>query len=304
MSAPVGGAAPASAQGRDVPVARPLPVPILATLIASGSLALVAVFFAVYAFGFSALQEQRSQHQLYAQLRGLLSPSSRVAPAIGGAIRPGTPVALINAPRGVLDDVVIVEGTSSADLLAGPGHLRDSPLPGQPGESIVMGRSVTAGAPFDSIGSLRTGDVITVVTGQGHFRFRVVDTRTAGSVLPQLGASGSLLTLETTVGSGFLGSLHPSRLEYVDAQLVGSPAAAPAGHVLAVPATEQQGHADPTAWPYVVFWLQGLLVAACGTAWLLLRWGRWHTWLVATPVLLALLWGLSTESMRLLPNVM
>ena len=31
-----------------------------------------------------------------------------------------------------LHDVVIVEGTDSGDLRDGPGHRRDTPLPGQP----------------------------------------------------------------------------------------------------------------------------------------------------------------------------
>ena len=64
-----------------------------------------------------------------------------------------------------LENVVVVEGTSSSDLLEGPGHLRDSPLPGQLGESIVMGKSATAGAPFGGIARLRKGDVINVTTG-------------------------------------------------------------------------------------------------------------------------------------------
>ena len=49
-----------------------------------------ALFFGVFAFGLSGLQEQRSQHVLYATFRGLLDPSSPNAPWIGG----NTPLAL------------------------------------------------------------------------------------------------------------------------------------------------------------------------------------------------------------------
>jgi len=37
--------------------------------------------------------------------------------------------------------------------------------------------------------------------------------------------------------------------------------------------------------------------------WLWSRWGILRAWVVGAPVLLALLWGLSNEAMRLLPNV-
>ena len=253
--------------------------------------------------GSSALQEQRSQDQLFASFRGLLDPSSPTAPSIGGAIAPGSPVALLNSPIAGLHNVVVVEGTTSGDLLEGPGHLRDSPLPGQPGESILMGKSTTAGAPFGGITRLRQGDVITVRTGQGRFRFVVEGQRVAGDPLPQIPSSGSLLTLITSAGSGWLGRLAPSRLVYVDARLQGKDVASPPGRPVAVTPAEIQGHGDPSAWPFVVFWLQGLLVGLVGLVWLWSRWGLSRTWLIGAPVLLGILWGLSTELMRLLPNV-
>ncbi len=166
-----------------------------------------------------------------------------------------------------------------------------------------MGRSVTAGAPFAAIGQLRAGDAITVRTGQGLFRYTVLDVREAGSPLPAFPASGSMLTMVTSVGSGWLGALRASTVEYVDAALQGRPVAAPPGRPEAVPTSEIQGRSDPAAWPYIVFWIQALLIAACLIAWLWVRWGRWQVWLAGAPVIFCLLWGLSTEAMRLLPNV-
>ncbi len=288
----------------ETPERRPIPGPVVITLASIMTFSIVVLFFGAYAFAFSGLQEQRSQHQLYQSFRGLLDPSSPVAPSIGGAINPGTPIALLNSPRAGLDNVVVVEGTSSSNLLAGPGHLRDSPLPGQPGESILMGKSATAGAPFRSITQLRDGDVITATTGQGKFKFVVVDQRVAGDPLPHFPSSGALLTLITSSGSGgILGQLAPSHLVYVDAKLVGKTVVAPNGSPEIVPPSEIQGHGDPSAWPFVIFWLQALLLGAIGTVWLWSRWGRWQTWLVAAPILFAILWGLSTEVLRLLPNV-
>lgn len=270
---------------------------VIATFVA---FALVALFFATFAFGLSGLQEHRSQHQLYALFRGLLDPSSAVAPSIGGKITPGTPVALLNAAAAGLNNEVVVEGTTSDELLNGPGHLRSSPLPAQPGESIVVGRSATAGAPFDSITQLRKGDLITATTGQGTFRFTVIGQRVAGDPLPDLPASGALLTLVTSAGSSVFGGGH---LVYIDAALDGTAVAAPSGRPTVVASAEIEGHNDPAAWPYVIAWSIALLVGAVSMLWLWSRWRLWRTWLVGAPVLVGLLWGLSNELVRLLPNV-
>jgi sortase A len=280
-----------------------MPGAIVVGLASVLAFSVVAGFLGAFAFGLSALQEQRSQAQLYATFRGLLDPSSPVAPSIGGVIAPGSPVALLNAPGAGIRNVVVVEGTSSGDLSAGPGHLRDSPLPGQAGESILMGRSTTEGAPFSGIARLRKGAEITVTTGQGTFRFIVEGERLAGDGLPEIPPSGALLTLVTSAGSGWLGAIAPSHLIYVDAYLKGKDAVAPAGRPVAVPSAEIQGHGDPAGWPFVLLWLIALLAVAVGVSWLWSRLGLGRTWLIGGPVIFAVLWALSTEVMRLLPNV-
>jgi sortase A len=281
-----------------------MPAAVVVSFTAVFALTAVLVFLAVYAVGFSALQEQRSQHQLYASLRGVFSPASPVAPPVGGVISPGTPIAVVNAPQGGLNNTVVVEGTSSSDLLAGPGHLRDSPLPGQAGQSLILGKSVTAGAPFRHITSLAKGDPITVTTGQRTFHYVVDGVRSGGDPLPAVPTGGGLLTLVTSTGSGLFGDIAPSHIVYVDATLHGRPAATPAGRPVAVPAAELPGQSDPSAWPFIVLWLQGLVVVAVASVWAWIRWGRWQTWLVGAPLLLGVMWGLAQESMRLLPNVM
>jgi sortase A len=268
------------------------------------ALSAIAIFLVVFALGFSALQEQRSQHQLYASFRGLLSPSSPIAPQIGGVITPGAPVALINSPDAGLHNTVVIEGTSSSDLLKGPGHLRDSPLPGQFGQSLILGKSVTAGGPFRRITQLSKGDAITVSTGQGTFTFSVIDQRVGGDPLPPVPTGGAILTLVTSTGSGFLGHFAPSHVVYVDALLQGKAVSAPVGRPVAVPIAELPGRSNPGAWPYLILWLQALIVAGVGSVWAWLRWGRWQTWLVGAPIILGVLWGISEEAMSLLPNLL
>jgi sortase A len=270
----------------------------------TSALSVLMLFLVAFGFGLSALQEQRAQHQLYAQLRGLLSPSSPLAPPVGGVITPGTPIALLNAPAAGLTNTVVVEGTSSGDLMSGPGHLRDSVLPGQVGQSILLGRSVTAGAPFAHVTRLRAGDLIDVTTGQGHFTYSVIDVRGTGSPLPAVPDGGSLLTLVTSGGSGRLARLAPSGVRYVDATLKGKAIAAPAGRPVAVPAAELPGRGDQGAWPFVVLWLQGLVLVSVAMVWAWSRWGHWQTWLVGISLLLGVLWGLSEATMRLLPNLL
>lgn len=263
----------------------------------------VTAFFGAFAFGLGGLQEQRSQHQLYSQFRGVLDPSSPVAPRIGGNIPDGTPVALLNSPTAGLHNVVVVEGTSAGDLLSGPGHLRNTPLPGQAGEAVLLGRSTTAGAPFAGVTKLRKGDVVTVTTGQGKFRYTVQGQLRAGDQLPTIVSTSGLLTLVTSGGSPGLGRLAPNRLVYVDAKLQGKAAIAPKGQPKTVSPEEIQGHNDAGAWPFIGLWMAALIATAvvCWRLWS--RWGLLQIWLVGAPVLLGMLWGFSTEGMRLLPNV-
>lgn len=296
---PVDPAVPPPAAAR-----RPVPNAVLVVVGVASALSLLMVFLVAYGLGLSALQEQRAQHQLYAELRGRFSPSSPLAPPVGGVITPGAPIAILNAPVAHLHDTVVVEGTSSGDLMSGPGHLRDSVLPGQIGQSILLGRSVTAGAPFGHLTALQHGDVIDVTTGQGTFRYSVVDVRGTGSPLPAVPRAGSLLTLVTSGGSGWLGRLAPDGVRYVDAVLRGRAVDAPVGRPVAVPAAELPGRGDPSGWPFVVLWLQALAVVSVGMVWAWSRWGRWQTWLVGGSLLIGVLWGLSEATMRLLPNLL
>ncbi|WIM67564.1 class E sortase [Corynebacterium breve] len=68
----------------------------------------------------------------------------------------------------------IVEGTSDADLLAGPGRYVDSQMPGEPGNFAVAGHRVGKGAPFNDLGNLQACDAIIVETATQWVTYRVL----------------------------------------------------------------------------------------------------------------------------------
>jgi sortase A len=264
---------------------------------------LLALWSVLYIFFISGIQHARGQHELYATFRGQAAQS--FVP-FGGVISPGTPVAMISAPKAGLHDEVIVEGTSSAQLREGPGHFRTTPMPGQPGVSLIYGRSLAFGAPFGGIASLTPGDVISVTTGQGQFAYRVSDVRRPGDLLPALPAGGSRLTLATSESSGWQSGWAPSHVVYVDATLQGAPQPDPGGRLSGVAKSEtlMARQTDPLTLMTILLWLQLLAATGCVVAWAQVRWGRPQVWLVGAPALLAGIWGLSNAAVALLPNLM
>lgn len=72
---------------------------------------------------------------------------------------------------------MFVEGTDSESLRRGPGHLRDTPLPGEGGTVGLAGHRTTYGAPFRNIDRLAAGDSIRVDMPYGRFTYRVRRTR-------------------------------------------------------------------------------------------------------------------------------
>lgn len=263
------------------------------------------VWAILYALVFGALQETRSQDVMYAKFRQELAPGTAGAvAAIGAPIKPGAPIAILEIPRLGMRDVV-VEGTSSGDLLKGPGHRADSPLPGEVGVSVMYGRAATFGAPFGRLQKLQPGDAITVVDGAGTFQYVVKDVRRAGSPLPQpIAANASRLTLASAAANGWRAVLAPSAPLYVDADMQGTAVAEPGGRPAAVPGNEKLMGVDSGALDSLVHWLFLLILTAAAAAWAFARWGRWQTWIVAAPTVGAALWLVSETAMKLLPNAL
>lgn len=260
-----------------------------------------ALWVLLYAFVLSGFQEARDQHELYGQLREELGLAT--AP-LGGTIEPGSPVAVVQIPSLQLSDLVVLEGTASGDLQSGPGHRRDTVLPGQHGTAVVFGRSVMFGAPFARITTLHPGDPITITTGQGEFSYVVDRVRHIGDPLPSLlPADGGRLTLVTSEGFGWQAGWAPNRSVYVDATLQGTTVPAPAGRPRAIPTFEKAMQGNSGALVGLVLWLAGLVLVAGGVVWARARWGQWQTWLVGVPLVLACAWGSTQLALQLLPNL-
>jgi sortase A len=263
------------------------------------SIAGLALWFAAFGVGLSALQEQHAQHSLYATFRAQLSAGT--AP-LGGAISEGSPVAMLQSQAADLNSIVVAEGTTSSDLQTGPGHYPGTVLPGQPGISVLFGRSVSYGGPFRSIASMQAGDKIVATTGQGRFTYVVEDVRRAGDPIPTTLATGSHLLLVTSEATGWRAGWAPSRAVYVDATLTGKAVPAVAS-VAGLKSADQPMHGDTSQLFALVLWMQLLLVGVVGVVIARVRWGTWQPWLIGVPVVLAALWGATSSVWVLLPNL-
>ncbi len=260
---------------------------------------ILALWFAAQVLFLGSLSQDREQALLHDRFRSDLAAA--VAP-VGPVVPERTPVSLLTVPGLGLEQVV-VEGTSSGALLSGPGHRRDTPLPGQVGTSVIYGKGATYGAPFGRIAELSAGDRIEVVAGQGTQVFTVTGIRRAGDPLPAPPVDQEArLTLVSAEGTGRLAALSRGEVVYVDASAKeGFPA--PAGRFGAVPEEERAMAVDQAILPRLAL-LLGLLVGATALIVLLRqRWSGVLTWVVATPVVLALSWATTDAAMRLLPNL-
>jgi sortase A len=261
--------------------------------------ALVCLWAAAQLLVLGGVSEQRSQQLLYTEFRTQLA--SATAP-LGPVVPVGDPVAILTVPRLGIEQVVI-EGTASGDLLAGPGHRRDTVLPGQEGTAVVYGRGATYGAVFRDVPDLAPGDAIDVVMAQGSISFHVIGVRRAGDPLPQPAETGQArLTLVTAEGSGSLSAITPDRVVYVDAEADTS-FPVPAGRPAGLPAAEQAMGRDTSALPLLTLCLAGLLAATLGLLWARGRWPTPLVWVVGSPVVIALAWLTTDVGVRLLPNL-
>jgi LPXTG-site transpeptidase (sortase) family protein len=274
------------------------PGPMLTAGRTLGAFGLVVALFVGYEFAVTGVFYDRSQRTLLASFKQDL-PTGRLAAAASGAAE-GSPIALLKIPRLGVDGVV-VDGSSPEDLKDGPGLLRGSPMPGEFGNAVIVGRRTTYGGPFRDLDQVARGDQITVTTGQGAFVYQVSDVMHTGTGAadPLNGSLDSRLTLVTSDPAFFPGG----RLSVV-AKLRGNPVAVPDRPRVPVSASELGLAADPYGLGLALFW--GLVIAAAAWAtWRLARmWPARVRHLMATPVLLALAVLVFTSLDRLLPGTL
>jgi sortase A len=247
--------------------------------------------FAAYLYGLSGVQEARSQTNLYKQLSNELG--NAVAPV--GPTTPGAPVAILNIPSIGVRDLVVVEGTTSENLTLGPGHLRDTPLPGQGGTSVIFGRRATFGAPFSRLAQLQPGDKITAITSQGTSSYTVAALGDSHRLVENP-APNQLILL--TAGS----STVPTYYVYVDATLTSTAQQSPGG-LPDISTQETALSGDDNALVLTTLWAFALALVSVGATVAAARWSPWLAYLCAAPIVLAVLWNLYDNLAAVLPNV-
>jgi len=290
---------------------RPARAPIALTqaqFFARSSLAVVAALLIAFVLNVAVLSQiqhavaqQRLRDDLTEQLAAGTLPVSE-GDIDDHLVVDGVPLGLLSIPSlGV--NQVFVEGTSGSTLAAGPGHRRDTVLPGQIGTSVLMGRAAAYGGPLARIQELAPGDRFTVRTGQGVTDFSVIGVRYAGDPVPSAPkGKQSRLILETARGAPFA----PSGVAYVDAQATST--ALPPGTrqttFAALPATAQPLASDTSTVWALVFALQFLIVVEIGAVWAYRRIGAQKTWIVFVPLTVLAGIYVTNQVTILLPNLL
>ncbi len=269
------------------------------------TVSLLLLGFVAHVAVFSTFQHHRAQTLGYQVLRDSLALAETPVGQLDlneDLVTPGTPVALLQIPAIGLSEVV-QEGSTAHVLRSGPGHRRDSVMPGQAGTSVILGRQTAYGGPFGSLDRLVPGAEITITTGQGTSTYTVFGLRRAGDPMPEpLRAGTGRLELMTADGLALL----PSGVLHVDAELTSAVATTPTRVMSypALPAGERALGQDSGSWFIAFFALVFFVAAGIGMWWLWTSWGRWHAWLVGVPVLLALGVACADVAMNALPNLL
>jgi sortase A len=140
---------------------------------------------------FSALSAKRAQNalseQLAAQERAASSATAKRGAEMSMLARrlerqtpSGDPLGRISIPK-IDAEFVFVAGTGAEPLKKGPGHYRDTALPGLPGSVGIAGHRTTHLAPFRKLDRLRRGDPLVIKMPYGVFTYR---TQGSVEVLP------------------------------------------------------------------------------------------------------------------------
>jgi len=208
----------------------------------------------------------------------------------------------------------VVEGTGTDDLRKGPGHYRGTPLPGEHGNVAIAGHRTTYGAPFHRLDELQRGDPILLNTRAGVVRYvvaakRVVNPDQRGAIQPTKDDRLTLTTCHPKYSASqrliVIAALAP---DTTPADVAGQSTSAPApisASQLATPTRRavkniSMGGDGGALLPTIGWGLLLLLVTlrARHMAWERLQ---RHAYLLASPVILALLVLFFERLDRLLP---
>jgi sortase A len=289
------GAPPERASPTPVSPAKESPNPVLQGFgIGLILLAVVALGFVGYLYGLSGVQEARSQSILYERLQTELAQVGGIVPPLGPTA-PGSPIAILDIPSIGIHDMVVVEGTSPENMMLGPGHLRDTPYPGQAGVSEIFGRRATFGAPFANLAQLQPGAFIETITGQGESTYTVAAVGNSKERIVDHAPNQLLLFTASS-------PVVPSYYIEVDAHLTTAPRPSP-GVVSEINAPETLLAGDDGALVLTWTWALALILVSAAATLAAARWSPWAAYLVVVPVVLAVLWNLYQNLAALLPNL-
>jgi sortase A len=257
-------------------------------------LACTVVAFVVWLVVIAGLSYDRAQQGLERELSAALVDA--VAP-VNQPFTQGEPLALLEIPSLDLRQIV-VSGSGARQTVTGPGHLRTSALPGQPGVSVILGRRASFGGPFGSIGTLQAGDIISTTTGQGVAEYEVVSNGVYdGDDAAAFVADGDALLLVTSAPA-----LVASQRLVVVAEPTGE-LFEPGARVPQTPVTpaELGLGGDAGAAVGLLIWLEIAALAMVAAVVMMRRWLRWPAWVIVTPVLAAVGWMVFEQVALLLP---
>jgi sortase A len=253
--------------------------------------------FLLYLFGVSTLIHARAQTGLE---RRFQSELANAAAPVNQPVAIGAPIAVLEIPDLGLHEVVI-EGSTSTQLAKGPGHLRTSALPGQPGTSIVLCRRAAFSGPCGDLDALAPGDAINITTGQGVVGFRVAESRVYAAsdarAFEGRGHSLVLVTMDTPYFGGRRLVIVAEPVGELQARGTRTPAAPLSADELGL-AGDRAGAA------LLLVWLEVLALVAAAVVVLFRRWRRGSAYLIALPPLVASTWLVYEQLARLLPGTL
>ena len=123
-------------------------------------------------------QEREAAREAAKGRRNALQYMRRRAVSLNRELGPGEPLGRLRIEKIDLSTVV-VQSTTEPSLTSGPGHYRETPLPGQKGNWTVgiAGHRTTYDAPFRNIDKLDRGDEIVFTLPYGRFTYEVEGTK-------------------------------------------------------------------------------------------------------------------------------
>ncbi|MEJ5256042.1 sortase [Rhabdothermincola sp.] len=307
-----------------------------------GTKALVAMWagallvsLALVIFAVEPVFQARRQATLLESYRARIERAANESSSLYGVTVP-TKAPELGAPIAILEigdlqvQQVVVEGATASQTRAGPGHVAGTAAPGQPGNSVVVGRRAGFGGPFGRLHELEPGARILVTTTQGQAVYTVTsvgersvrsvpeaDTSspvnaaaTGGGIGTDAGVDDGTVTVDelygptdddrlTLVTSASSLPWNSDRATIVIAQLEGLP----------FPPTPQNGRVDSAtglagdaaAVPSVLLCLLALASSGVVTVLLYRRASLRAAYLLTAPVLMVLLVVTAEQLARLLP---